>query len=66
MCFALDLRPMQDATRVWVERIATMYRAAIVPEHDGAHLPRVVPRELFPDGDRPQLVERRMRRSVPA
>ncbi len=57
--FTLDLSPVHNAARAGVERVAPVHGAAIVPQHQVAHLPLVVPGEFFACSDRPQLVEQR-------
>ena len=50
---------MHDAARRWIEGIAAMHRAAIVPQHEIADLPPVVPGQARLGRERPQLVEQR-------
>src|ERR1700730_11301130 len=55
--FALDLGAMHDAPRTGVERVAPVHGAAIVPQHQIADAPHVLPGELRPRHVAPQLIE---------
>src|SRR5262249_51200328 len=57
---ALDLSPVHDAAAVGIECIAPMHGAAIVPQHEIAHAPDMLPTELAAIDDAPQLVEQRL------
>ena len=57
---ALDLGAVHDAPAARVERIAPMHGAAIVPQHQIADAPDVLPGELRPVDEAPQLVEQRL------
>src|SRR4029077_5140850 len=55
--FALDLGAVHDAPRIGVERIAPMHGAAIVPQHQIADAPHVLPGKFRPRHIAPQLVK---------
>src|SRR5690348_14008880 len=44
--FAFDLSTMHHSACTRVERIAPVHRAAVVPQHDVADIPHVVPGEV--------------------
>src|SRR5215813_4845371 len=58
---ALDLGAVHDATAVGIEGITPMHGAAIVPQHQIAYAPDVLPAELRSVNDAPQFIEQRLR-----
>src|SRR5215471_9767856 len=54
---ALDLGTMHDAPRGWIERVAPVHGAAIIPQHEIADPPDMLPRKFSPRHMAPQLVQ---------
>ena len=57
--FALDLGAVHDPARIWIERVASMHSATIVPKDKIANAPDVLPSEFRPIDEAPQFVEQR-------
>src|SRR4051812_21418617 len=58
---APDLGAVHDASAPWIECIAPVHGAAIVPQDEIPDAPDVPPRELRPIDEPPQLIEQRLR-----
>src|SRR5262245_17000563 len=54
---ALELGAMHDAPRGRIERVAPMHGAAIIPQHEIADSPDVLPGKFSPRHIAPQLVQ---------
>src|SRR5713101_7038744 len=57
---ALDLGPVHDPPCVRIECIAPVHGAAVVPQHNIADAPDVLPGELRPIDEAPKLIEQRL------
>ena len=54
---ALDLGAVHDAARVWIERVASVHGAAIIPHDEIADAPGVLPCKFRSINETPKLVE---------
>src|SRR5207342_507469 len=57
---ALDLGAVHDPPALRIERVAPVHGAAIVPQHETADTPDMLPGEFRPIDEAPQFVEQRL------
>src|SRR6266550_1456146 len=58
---ALDLRAVHDAPRSWIERVAAVHDAPVVPQDEVAGAPLVTPGQRIGGGHVPDAIEQRVR-----
>src|SRR5579872_550022 len=64
-CLTLHLRPVHDPAALRIKRVPPVHGAAVVPQHEVADAPHVVPRELVTRGKLPDFIEQSFRLRQP-
>jgi sodium-dependent dicarboxylate transporter 2/3/5 len=58
---SLDLGPVHDAPRSWIERVSPVHHAAVVPQHEIANAPPVTPGQRLSGRGLPDAIEQCIR-----